>query len=81
MVYTDGVHLIADSWDELHKFAQSIGLKREWFQQHPRHPHYDIITASKMRRAIKAGAIKMRSIEMFKMMVKKGMWKSKRRIS
>lgn len=42
MVYTDGVHLIADSVDELHTFAQKIGLKHSWFQNHPKHPHYDI---------------------------------------
>ena len=25
-------HLVADTVDELHMFAQSIGLKRSWFQ-------------------------------------------------
>lgn len=43
MIYFDGVHLATDgSIEELHIFAQSIGLKREWFQSHPRHPHYDV---------------------------------------
>lgn len=43
MILFDGVHLATDGdLDELHKFAQSIGLKREWFQDHPAHPHYDL---------------------------------------
>lgn len=43
MLYTDGVHLIADSLDELHGYANKIGLKRGWFESHWRHPHYDIV--------------------------------------
>jgi len=31
MVYTDGIHLVADSLEELHEFAHKIGLKREWY--------------------------------------------------
>lgn len=55
-------HLFADSQDELHAFAQSIGLKRAWFQ--PGKPiggkpsrlwHYDV-TDSVRARAIAAGA-------------------------
>ncbi len=42
MIYTDGVHLISDSsLDELHAFAEKIGLKKEWFQD-KRFKHYDI---------------------------------------
>lgn len=55
MVYTDGVHLIADSLEELHAFALSIGLKRCWFQNH-RHKHYDLTTRRKVLAAIEAGA-------------------------
>ena len=36
MLYTDGIHLIGDSLKELHDFAKFLGLKREWFQYHPR---------------------------------------------
>ena len=55
-------HLFADSQDELHAFAQGIGLKRSWFQ--PGKPiggkpsrlwHYDV-TDSMRARAIAAGA-------------------------
>ena len=55
MVFTDGVHLVADSIDELHIFADKIGLKRSWFQNHPKHPHYDVFGIM-YTRARKAGA-------------------------
>lgn len=42
MVYTDKIHLVADTLEELHIFAANIGLKKEWFQHHKKHPHYDI---------------------------------------
>jgi Protein of unknown function (DUF4031) len=55
-------HLFADTQEELHEFAQSIGLKRSWFQpgkpicgKPSRHWHYDV-TDSMQDRAIKAGA-------------------------
>ncbi|MBW0447950.1 DUF4031 domain-containing protein [Paraburkholderia phenoliruptrix] len=35
-------HLVADSLDELHRFAESIGLKRGWFQARASLPHYDV---------------------------------------
>jgi hypothetical protein len=28
--------------DELHVFAARIGMRREWFQDHPLAPHYDL---------------------------------------
>ncbi len=40
---------------ELHRFARRLGLKRDWFQDHPRHPHYDL-TAGMRWRAIALGA-------------------------
>ena len=55
-------HLFADTQDELHAFAQSIGLRRSWFQpgkpfagQPSRLWHYDV-TEGKRRQAIAAGA-------------------------
>ena len=57
MIYTDGIHLISDtSQKDLHEFAQKIGLKVEWYQEHPRHPHYDITTKRMLRKALCAGA-------------------------
>jgi hypothetical protein len=60
-------HLVSDTYDsaELHPFAQSIGLKRAWFQWHtkmspnPAPPwlwHYDV-TENKRTQAIAAGAL------------------------
>ena len=48
-------HLFADSVDELHGFAEKMGLKRGWFQD-KRVPHYDL-TESKRSIALKQGAI------------------------
>ena len=44
MIYTDRSHLVADTLQELHEFAEKVGLKRKWFQDHKDHPHYDITT-------------------------------------
>ena len=62
MVYTDRIHLVADQIEELHDFAAKIGLKREQFQSHPRHPHYDL-RASKLESALKSGAVVVGSKE------------------
>jgi hypothetical protein len=55
-------HLFADTQDELHTFAASIGLQRSWFQpgrptggQPSRHWHYDV-TDTRRAAAITAGA-------------------------
>lgn len=51
-------HLISDtSLDELHAFAQLIGLKRAWAQLPPKAsaPHYDL-TPLRRAAAVKAGA-------------------------
>jgi Protein of unknown function (DUF4031) len=61
-------HLTADTKEELHAFAQAIGLKREWFQIGCKsrldtietcvHWHYDV-TDSKRAQALAAGAQSM----------------------
>lgn len=62
-------HLTADTQDELHEFAERLGLKRAWFQDpcvngkpvalpgtlHAEMWHYDV-TASKRALAIRLGA-------------------------
>jgi hypothetical protein len=52
-------HLIADSLEELHLMAKTIGLKPEWFQD-KKHKHYDI-TESMYQKAILHGAIPCKS--------------------
>jgi len=42
--------------DELHAFAARLGLRREWFQEHPIAHHYDL-TPAKRERALKLGAV------------------------
>ena len=56
MILTDGVHLVGTDLEELHDFAEKIGLQRRWFQNHPMHPHYDLTSQKKAQQAIEAGA-------------------------
>ncbi len=42
--------------EALHAFAESIGLKREWFQDHRLAPHYDLVE-SRRESALAAGAV------------------------
>jgi hypothetical protein len=52
-------HLITDGAnEELHAFADRLGLKREWFQKSASGPHYDL-TARRRQRAIELGAIEL----------------------
>lgn len=67
MVLTDGIHLAADSLEELHRFARSIGIRRSWFHQHDRHPHYDLFTEDMRRKALAAGAQLVSSKEIVRM--------------
>lgn len=48
-------HLVADTLDELHHFADRLGLQRSWFQC-KKYPHYDV-TMSVRARALKLGAL------------------------
>lgn len=49
-------HMYADTFEELHRMAEDLGLKRSWFQDKPGHPHYDIVR-SKREKAIALGAV------------------------
>jgi hypothetical protein len=48
-MWTDGTD------DELHEFAEKLGLKRSWCQEKKRFRHYDLVR-SKRELAIKNGA-------------------------
>jgi hypothetical protein len=57
--WSGGGHLQADTLEELHEFAQRLGLRREWFQRKPGRPendHYDLSRAGR-ERALELGAI------------------------
>ena len=67
-VYVDGLrdygwrhgpscHLIADSVEELIEFAESMGLRREWFQAKST-PHFDL-TVDGRAAAVSMGAIEL----------------------
>ena len=49
-------HMMADTEEELHAMAASLGLKREWFQEHATLAHYDICKA-KRAQALRLGAV------------------------
>jgi hypothetical protein len=51
MVYTDGVHLTADSLHELYAYANKIGLNPDWidFMGRTVHPHFEICGHVKKR--------------------------------
>ncbi|MFA5391733.1 MAG: DUF4031 domain-containing protein [Candidatus Omnitrophota bacterium] len=71
MILTDGHHLVSDeSVDELHQFAQHIGLSRGWFQDHPDHPHYDLFGRAHSR-AVQAGAQHMPSKQLVRRLKKR----------
>jgi hypothetical protein len=61
-------HMMADTLDELFKMADLIGINRKYYQNNPRHPHFDICK-SKKKLAILNGAIEVTTkqlIEHFK---------------
>lgn len=49
-------HLVADSIEELHEFAELLGLRREWFQHAASYPHYDVSIETRQI-ALSLGAI------------------------
>lgn len=76
--YKENCHLMADTLEELHEFAQNaLKLKRNWFQSHARHPHYDL-TRSKRTLAIKCGAFTV-NLKWYKEKLRKGFQNVKQR--
>lgn len=56
-------HLAADSLEELHAFAATIGIKPHFFHKSASYLHYDI-TAEQRAIAVAAGAIQVSSREL-----------------
>ncbi len=55
-------HMLADSIDELHAMAKSLGLRRSWYQPGST-PHYDV-SKGKRSLAIELGAIEVTKHEL-----------------
>lgn len=53
--HAEACHLVADTREELHAFAERLGLRPEWFQRDSRLPHYDL-TRGKRFQALRLGA-------------------------
>lgn len=60
-------HLAATNLEELHTFAQTLGLWRSWFQDKPGRPHYDV-RAEHYHKAIALGAVPMKRRELVEML-------------
>jgi hypothetical protein len=57
-------HLVTDgNIEELHEFAAQIGLSPGRFQDHPRHPHYDLRPSGR-EIAIALGAVEVSTSEL-----------------
>lgn len=57
-------HMMTDGdLSELHDMARAVDLWGEWFQDHPTHPHYDLV-ASKRAKAVALGAVEVSSVEL-----------------
>lgn len=65
--WPESCHLYADTLGELHEFAVAIGLKRAWFQNKEKLPHYDL-NAARREAAVRAGAVEHTSREMVEFM-------------
>lgn len=58
MVYSDGIHMIASTIEELHEFANKIGLHKCYYRnpRKKRHPHYDIMSEKVRLKVFENGA-------------------------
>jgi len=63
-------HLIADTDEELHRFAKGMGMQRRWFQNksgRPHHAHYDLPERARSE-ALANGAVEVTWRELGRMM-------------
>jgi hypothetical protein len=65
--WTKSCHMYADNAKELHEMAESIGLKRHWYQDHERLKHYDLVPSKRVL-AVRAGAVEHTVKEMVEFM-------------
>jgi hypothetical protein len=57
----ESCHMMADTEEELHLFAERLGMKRSWLHR----DHYDLV-ASKRKKAIELGAVECNDMESFR---------------
>lgn len=60
-------HMVSDtSIDELHSFAENLGLKRAWFQnkRDANFPHYDLVEGKRWQ-AIRMGAVACSNFQLY----------------
>jgi len=58
-------HLVADTYEEMHSFASTIGIKPHFFHRSAKYPHYDI-SEEQRDLAIEAGAQSISSKELLR---------------
>lgn len=63
MIYTDKIHLVADSVKELHEFAQRMKLEGKYWADLP-YPHYDL-NGPEIALVLKNGAKVLRPKQIF----------------
>lgn len=73
-------HMVStESADELHRFADKLGLRRRWFQtrgrEDERHDHYDLTTSNMVSKALHEGAEKVNP----KDVIRRAWWGKERR--
>jgi hypothetical protein len=49
-------HMWSDDLDALHAMAARVGMKRQWFQNKPGFPHYDLVPGRRWL-ALRFGAV------------------------
>lgn len=76
--WTHSCHMYADTLEELHAFAQSIGMKRAWFQNHAFLPHYDLNT-SRRKVAVTRGAVEHDRNQMCQWVMDRRAWRLSQR--
>jgi hypothetical protein len=56
-------HLVADTYEEMHEFAEKVGIKPHFFHKNTKYPHYDI-SGEQRDLALQLGASSITSREL-----------------
>jgi hypothetical protein len=64
-------HMVTDGdLEELHEFARRVGIGPRRFQNHPRHPHYDLLASSRAI-AVALGAKEVTTRQLYQILSRK----------